>query len=68
MSSKQIYDPQKAAAAQAKYCKENNLPLFAPYDGVCWACRRNIYEIISIEGAGNHLITGCPLCHRSYCE
>lgn len=39
------FDVKKAIEAQNRYCKENNLPHFAPYDGRCWNCRRNIYEL-----------------------
>lgn len=54
--------------------------VFAPSDGVCWHCGRNIYEehailkgnvVIgktgySVEEAGRVLITGCPHCHYSF--
>lgn len=40
------YDIVKAREAQAKYCEEHNAPHFAPYTGVCWKCKRNIFEQI----------------------
>lgn len=40
------FDVEKACRAQKKYCQEHNAPHFAPYDGVCWKCRRNIYQQI----------------------
>ena len=38
------YDITKAAAAQAKYCRETSFPYFAPSTGSCFKCKRNIYE------------------------
>lgn len=57
-----------AIEAQAKYCKEMNLPHFAPYDGICFYCRCQIYEHISVSDADSHLISGCPVCRRSFVE
>lgn len=71
------YDPVQAIKAQKKFCEEHKLPQFAPYDGICFRCRQNIYKQvergervtgISVEGAGSHLITGCPHCNRTYCD
>ena len=64
-------DPIKAAEAQAKLCKENHYPHFAPKTGNCWGCGNNIYEGDKgwdVERAGKYLITGCPHCHRTYCD
>lgn len=52
MNSKETFDIQEAIKAQAKYCKDNNFPHFAPSNGRCWCCHRNIYEQI---GWGNEL-------------
>ena len=44
---------------------------FAPKDGICWHCKRNIAEGengITLERLGDYIITGCPHCHKSYCE
>lgn len=38
------YNVQESVKAQAKYCEENKVPHFAPKDGRCWNCRKNIYE------------------------
>ena len=54
--------------AQQNYCKETGNPRFAPADGICWTCKKDIFEKISLEKAGSELITGCPFCHRSYCD
>lgn len=58
----------KSIAAQIKLCKEKEYPHFAPRSGICYACGSQIYETISVERASSDLITGCPLCHRSYCD
>lgn len=62
---------QKAIEAQEKYCSKNKLPHFAPHNGNCYICGKNIYEgqlAISVEQASSSLITGCPYCGRSYCD
>ena len=44
---------------------------FAPYDGTCWNCHRDICEgdkAITAESLGDYIILGCPYCHRSYCD
>ena len=74
------FDRDKAIEAQKKYCAENRLPRFAPDNGWC-RCGKNIYERhlnttfrlayysgISVEQAGEELITGCPHCQRTYCD
>lgn len=50
--------------AQWQLCATSGLPHFAPTDGVCWSCFRQIYE----ELDGESFVTGCPFCHRSYCD
>lgn len=75
---KEVYDIKKAKEAQIQYCVSKKLPHFAPIDGVCFRCHRNIYKKfersdgnytgITVEGAGSFLITGCPHCYRSFCD
>jgi hypothetical protein len=55
---------EKARAAQAHLCSTEGLPHFAPQSGICWSCHRQIYE----ELDGKSFVTGCPFCHRSYCD
>lgn len=71
------FNSREARAAQAEYCREKEYPHFAPMDGRCWSCNKDIYtEIdhggyktgISVEEAGSTLITGCSHCHISYCD
>lgn len=71
-------DVRACIEAQSNYCKENEDPLFAPQDGFCHSCGKQIYADYeehgsidrgeSLEYARNNLITGCPHCHRSYCD
>jgi hypothetical protein len=76
-----IFDPAAAIAAQKKYTGENNLPHFAPSDGICCNCRSQIYSQmtqhhgatvyrtgIDVHRATTQLTTGCPHCNRSYCD
>jgi len=49
-------------AKQREYCRKNGLPFFAPYNAICWSCGRIIPDTDSYH------ITGCPYCHRSFCE
>ena len=60
--------PNIASMAQKSYCKTKGLPHFAPTNGICWNCRNNIFKKISFYQAATTLITGCPHCHRSYCD
>ena len=61
----------EAIMAQMKYCEENKLPHFSPFDGICYKCHQQIFGVeggITVEQASTTLITGCPLCNFSYCE
>lgn len=73
----ETFNVNLAAAAQKKFCAENDYPHFAPNSGVCYVCKRNIYTPldrgsyktgISVERASSILVTGCPHCNRSYCD
>lgn len=73
-----MYNIKLAIAAQKEYCDRTNVPHFAPRDGVCYSCGRQIYSPtetkygytngISVEAAANTLITSCPYCNVSYCD
>lgn len=57
--------------AQKKYCISNGYPVFAPSDGICHSCHKNIYQgarAITLQEASSKLITGCPYCSTSYVE
>lgn len=64
------FNAAEAAEAQAKYCEKNEVPMFAPNNGRCVCCGRNIYDVggISVETAGKKMITGCPFCDASFCD
>jgi len=75
-----IFDPTEAAKAQEAYCDRNEVPMYAPANGICYRCGRNIYDRItclgggkksygiSVEVAGRSLITSCPHCNYSFVE
>lgn len=61
----------EAIRQQKEYCKRHSLPHFAPLDGICYKCHRQIYSgpaAISAEQAATSLVTGCPYCRRSYVD
>jgi hypothetical protein len=72
------FSPPAAVKAQQAYCDANNLPCFAP--SVCFACGRPIYALepeaktpeqaraISVNQAGQTLITSCPFCNTSFVD
>lgn len=68
------YDTPEAIQAQRAYCDSHDLPHFAPEDGRCPNCFRDIYRpspvvtAYSVQTAGARHITGCPHCNRSFCE
>lgn len=50
---------------------ENQRVGFAPSNGICWRCGRNIAEGangITLEKLGDYIITGCPHCNYSFCD
>lgn len=54
---------------QKEYCEKKNAPHFMPHDGKCSNCRQDIVpKLIEMGLDGTGLVTGCPLCHRSYCD
>lgn len=68
LSNDEQYSIKDKVDAQVKYITRQKLPHFAPPNGVCWCCYRQIYDCISYKRASTSLITGCPHCHRSYCD
>ena len=64
--SEAIEDIQCKINAQEVHAEENELPLFAPEDGLCFNCGKQIYNRITMEEAANELITNCPYCSRAY--
>ncbi|OWF74684.1 hypothetical protein B4902_00735 [Yersinia frederiksenii] len=73
--SQKAYSSNAAQKAQAEYCQNNGVPHFAPHDGICFRCKKDIYQQhslngrstgITVERAGSELVTYCPHCNRSY--
>ena len=66
------FNVREATIAQYEYCKRKGAPHFAPRGGLCWNCGNNIYTEIDHgtykTGISVEIITGCPHCHRSYCD
>jgi hypothetical protein len=59
---------REKAHAQHLYCVHKRFPRFAPYNGICFCCGRNIYEQITLERAKSEHITECPFCNRDFCD
>lgn len=59
---------KKKKALQKKFCKDHKVPYFAPENGMCWSCHKQIYKKLKEETCATEHITGCPYCGRSYCD
>lgn len=61
---------EKAVIEQRLYCMRNKVPQFAPENGICYRCKQDIYGPggYTADKAGKILITGCPLCGRTFCD
>jgi len=55
-------------AKQKRFCQEKKVPYFAPEDGICWSCKKQIFDKLKEETCATEHITGCPYCARSYCD
>ncbi|HEC1651073.1 TPA: hypothetical protein R1156_003018 [Yersinia enterocolitica] len=73
--SQKAYSSNAAQKAQAEYCQNKGVPHFAPLNGICFRCKKDIYQQhslnghstgITVERAGSELVTYCPHCNRSY--
>lgn len=54
---------------QKQSCDKNDWPHFMPSNGICWGCRGDMIPALIDKGQdGNNLVTGCPLCCKSYCD
>ena len=43
------FDVSESVKAQRRFCKENNYPHFAPNNGRCYRCGKQIYEPVEHE-------------------
>ncbi len=59
---------------QAKTCTEHpswsfSSRMFMSEDGYCYSCNKYIIDKEIEKGNdGSKMVTGCPLCSRSYCD
>ena len=73
-----LHNVTAACEAQIEYCETNKKTLYAPRNGICGHCGKNIYipvcgkydriTGISVEQAATSHITGCPHCHKSFVD
>lgn len=71
---------EEAVQKQLLFCKNHSLPMFAPNDGECYYCKKNIYQNyydqiedeasygIKIDEAGKRHITYCRHCSRTFLD
>lgn len=62
------HNVQKAMELQKKFCLLHSVPQFAPDNGICYKCGKQIYEKITTEKAASQLITGCPHCNNTFID
>lgn len=69
------YNVVKSINAQKKLCTEKEYPDFAPKDGRCWACSKNIYEPLGhkrgqsasrVGRTGRRRVESCPIEEADY--
>ena len=55
----------------SEWCRSKNLPNFVPPSGKCFSCHQPVFEETE-HTAGypeeGEFITGCPHCHRTFCD
>lgn len=70
MSTKNAAEPareltrEELLKAQSRLCSERGWPHFAPTDGICYNCRK---DMVGPEWETG-LVTGCRHCCYSYCD
>lgn len=65
-----IITREEFIANQKRRCSRISAPFFMPANGMCFTCGSDIISALIKRGAdgSKELITGCPICHRSYCD
>jgi len=55
---------------QLNLCRKLTAPFFMSENGVCYKCGRDIIPVLINKGedGSKELVTGCPICHRTYCD
>lgn len=56
-------DPKEIERRILAHRKSGNIN-FGPTDGICWSCNKQIFSLYTEDAE----ITGCPFCHRSFCD
>lgn len=69
------HEIQECCRKQKELVNKQTSPMhFAPFDGECFSCKKNIYQnydmgtYVRYGQTGESLVTGCPHCNRSYCD
>lgn len=62
-----IVERQAKIQAQEEYCTKHHLPNFVG-NGRCYGCGINVFDYVPLKEAESGLITGCPRCHKSFCD
>jgi hypothetical protein len=57
-------DIQERIKKHQALCAERNFPNFAPNNGKCFSCKKQVFE----REDGTRFITGCPHCGRTFCD
>lgn len=54
---------------RAKECL-SNIPISFPTDGICTRCNEDLIDRFAwkLNQEEGIMITGCPNCHKSFCE
>ena len=60
-TASKILDNQRK---QREACEREHVPDFVPDNGICYSCHRQVYDADNLSFP----ITGCPFCHRSFCD
>ena len=61
-----ILETEETIKAQVQYCKENELPVLAPYR--CDNCDNVVYDGYEFKECKKELITRCAFCSKSFAE
>ena len=61
-----ISTTEEKLRAQIRLTKESQCPLFVPSDGICFICRKDIFNAYTVDYCRHNLITGCPFCNWSF--